>query len=70
MTGMVPMTSVCPDMGSWASWACAGWCGCVGSDVKPEHTTEQSVNPPLAASDGARFVTTTPALTHLMKCLH
>lgn len=36
---MVLMTSVCPVKGSWASWVCAGWCRCVGSDVRPEHMT-------------------------------
>ena len=41
VTGMVPMSSVCPVIGSWASWACAGWCRWAGSDVKPGHTTQQ-----------------------------
>lgn len=35
------MTSVCPVKGSWASWVCAGWCRCVGSDVRPEEATQQ-----------------------------
>lgn len=34
-TGTALMTSVCPVTGSWASWACAGWCRCADSDVNP-----------------------------------